>query len=227
MADSSPACPECSSTRTDLVQSRRTNNGGRRRRHRCLACGHRWTTYEGERPTRQPRHHLLPEQVRLILLSTDSDSALARRFKRSRPAIASLRTGRTYVDLWPELPRRSPSRSCRDCQHRRTTYEGERPDRKLRSQLPPEQVRQILLSTDSDNDLARRFKRSHTAIANLRTGRSYADLWPELPRRSPPRSCHDCQQWLHGRCSLGFPDPELEGPGFAADCECFSTAPLP
>lgn len=137
-------CPECSSTRTDLVQSRRTITGGQRRRHRCLACGHRWTTYEGERPTRQPRHHLPPEQVRLILLSSDSDSSLARRFKRSRPA-----------------------------------------------------------------------------IANLRTGRSYADLWPEIPRRSPPRSCHDCQQWLHGRCSLGFPDPELEGPGFAADCESF------
>lgn len=138
------ACPECSSERIDLVSSRRTITGGQRRRWRCLDCRHRWTVYEGERP-----------------------------------------------------------------------------DRQLRSQLPPEQVRQILLSTASDSALARRFKRSHTSIANLRTGRTYADLWPEIPRRPPSRSCRDCQHWRGNRCGLGFPDPIEEGLRFAADCESF------
>jgi hypothetical protein len=116
------ACPECSSERIDLVTSRATITGGKRRRWRCLDCRQRWTTYEGEQPARLPRRGLSPEQVRRVLLSTGSDSEVGRQFGLSHTAIANLRLGRTYAELWPELPRRSPARSCRACRHWRSDH---------------------------------------------------------------------------------------------------------
>jgi hypothetical protein len=49
-----------------------------------------------------------------------------------------------------------------------------------------------------------------------------------LPAPAPGvLTCLSCQHWTDDRCGMGFPDPELEGVGFAADCETFLGAPLP
>jgi hypothetical protein len=34
-------------------------------------------------------------------------------------------------------------------------------------------------------------------------------------------SCERCREWRGERCSLGFPDPIEEGPGFARDCNLY------
>lgn len=39
--------------------------------------------------------------------------------------------------------------------------------------------------------------------------------------RQPRLSCLECQHW-NDRCTMGFPDPEEEGPGAAQWCSCFA-----
>ena len=39
-------CPNCGSTKDKVIDSRPTENSSIRRRRECLACGHRFTTYE-------------------------------------------------------------------------------------------------------------------------------------------------------------------------------------
>lgn len=58
-------CPTCDSTATRVLESKKTNTGGKRRRHECKACGHRWTSWEGDRPLRHgaARWGYKPEDV--------------------------------------------------------------------------------------------------------------------------------------------------------------------
>jgi hypothetical protein len=108
-------CPECGSAQTAVRSTRLLSDGvRRRRRHHCLApeCLHRWTTYEGGVPGPPRRYSYDRDQplltdvdVRLILETRESHSAMARRFGRSREAIRQIRTGRLYRHLAPEIPR--------------------------------------------------------------------------------------------------------------------------
>ena len=124
---------------------------------------------------------------------------------------------------------------CSLCSHRWSSYEG-------RTSPSPEQIREILLSDESDQAVARQIGRSIAVVRLIRIGEVYSELWPEIPRRrrcgerqlkdrpqpqAQAITCLSCQHWSHDRCSMGFPDPELEGVGFAADCETFLSAPLP
>jgi hypothetical protein len=121
---------------------------------------------------------------------------------------------------------------CRTCRHRWTSYEGDPPGHrggwpagrsaKPWRQLSPEQVRHILESPLSDRQLALEVGRSRWAIAQLRSGRTYANLWPELPRRQAGLTCLQCSHWRNGRCGMGFPDPVEEGLGFANDCSMYA-----
>ena len=45
-------CPSCRVHRNGVTNTRATDSGRMiRRRRQCAACGHRWTTYEGDVPT--------------------------------------------------------------------------------------------------------------------------------------------------------------------------------
>lgn len=80
----------------------------------------------------------------------------------------------------------------------------------------------MLLHTGSIRAIAAEIGRSRATIHAILTGRTHGHLFPDLPRRNSQRSlsCHRCSHW-RGRCRLGLPDPDVEGPGFANDCSTF------
>lgn len=92
--------------------------------------------------------------------------------------------------------------------------------------LSPTQVRRVLLSPLSGKAIAAKLGISRQAVSLIRTGRSHADLFPDLPRQKPRSrrgpSCHDCRHWDIDCCDLALPDPIEEGPGFASDCSLFA-----
>lgn len=126
-------CPSCKSSHTRVIETRALKDGGRRRRHHCHVCEHRWTTWIGElprhgrRPDARPGHRTKPplteDDVRLVLTSPLSSVKLARQLGRSKETIAAIRRGVLHANTLPELPRRQPMRrpgdgpSCRNCAH--------------------------------------------------------------------------------------------------------------
>ncbi len=133
---------------------------------------------------------------------------------------------------------------CHDCGHRWTAFTDHRgrpidqpPPSKPASHIKPglrrlttDDVRLILTRPDlSLGLLADQLQVSRETIRQVRIGITYDDVLPGLPRKRPRiapvqqvdgPSCHRCQHWRSG-CDLGFPDPELEGPAFAADCSLY------
>ena len=75
--------------------------------------------------------------------------------------------------------------------------------------------------------LGRTLGRTAEAIRQVRRGKAYRDVLPDLPRWQRGRlqgpSCYGCTHWANG-CAMGFPDPEEEGPGFARDCSLYAPA---
>jgi len=69
--------------------------------------------------------------------------------------------------------------------------------------------------------MARRFGISKQAISQIRLGRTYRTVSPEVARRAPFRSCTSCRFWRNGMdpCSQGISDAISKGPTFAADCD--------
>lgn len=97
--------------------------------------------------------------------------------------------------------------------------------RQMPDRLTNDQVRMILERRDlSARSLAEELGRTGEAICQVRRGNSYRDVLPEIPRWGARKlqglSCHSCAHWRN-RCEMGFPDPEEEGPGFAADCSFY------
>lgn len=76
-----------------------------------MPAGHRFTF-----------QRLTPDQVRGVLLSTKSISAIAAETGRSRATIRAVLTGRSHSHLHPDLLRRSndPDLSCEQCDHWRS-----------------------------------------------------------------------------------------------------------
>lgn len=114
---------------------------------------------------------------------------------------------------------------CQSCGDRWTHHDGERPAHpgwqhatQART-LSPAQVRRILTASGSIAAIARATGHCRQTVTAVLRGESHADIRPDLPRRGS-LSCQDCQHW-QGRCGLGFPDPDEEGPGFAAFCVSF------
>lgn len=118
-------CIRCESSRTTTVDSRPISNGGRRRRHHCHICSHRWTTYVDRRgrlidapPRLRPKkatgrqskqRRLRPDQARLILESPHrSLNSLAAELGVSRECVRLVRIGLTYTEVCPHIRRRSP-----------------------------------------------------------------------------------------------------------------------
>lgn len=136
--------------------------------------------------------------------------------------------------------------ACITCSHRWTSWEGERPNlseinrtiprrkpRKPKTQLTAEQVKQALLNRDASHaEMGRLLGRSPEAIRQLRHGVTHSKVLPKIPRwgvlqaaATAERSCYACANWSAGQCAFGFPDPHLEGPGFADDCDLYSAQP--
>jgi hypothetical protein len=137
---------------------------------------------------------------------------------------------------------------CVDCGHRWTIWDGPKPPRggaglrktsstigRKRGKLTEEQVRQALLRTDLNNvEAGRVIGCSAESVRQIRAGLVYRMVYPELrrpgaPADAPPPtvegpSCYECGNWAGARCGFGFPDPLLEGPGFAADCDLYEVS---
>jgi hypothetical protein len=114
---------------------------------------------------------------------------------------------------------------CQSCATRWTTHEGDPPGHRgglpvgFRINAPclhAEEVRLILTAKGSISQIARQIGRSRPAVSAVLGGKTHSRLFPELPRRTS-LSCFNCIQWS-GRCRLGFPDPEEDGPQAAAWC---------
>jgi DNA-binding CsgD family transcriptional regulator len=132
---------------------------------------------------------------------------------------------------------------CHDCGHRWTIWDGPNPTRqecaknrrpapkrKTRPNLTPDQVRRVLISSDLNNrQLADELGCSHETVRQIRNGKLYSKVHPELLRPKAEQrilttdgpSCDKCSNWTDGRCSFGFPDPLLEGLLFATDCDLY------
>ena len=93
--------------------------------------------------------------------------------------------------------------------------------------LSSDDVHLILTSSESGCSMARRFGISKQAISQIRLGRTYRTVSPEVARRAPAKSCTSCRFWRSGMdpCSQGIPDVISEGPAFAADCDFFDQRP--
>lgn len=92
----------------------------------------------------------------------------------------------------------------------------------------PNEVREILASRETITALALRYGCTKQAISLIRTGKSYANLWPEIPRRSAATpgilNCLNCTHWRGGAkpCAEGVPDANERDPGFASYCEFYA-----
>lgn len=87
--------------------------------------------------------------------------------------------------------------------------------------LTEDQIRLILTRLDiSTREFGRLLNNKRQTISNVRRGLRYANVLPEIPRIRV-RGCYHCTQWAGMKCALGFPDPVIDGPGFATDCDQF------
>jgi hypothetical protein len=94
--------------------------------------------------------------------------------------------------------------------------------------LTDEQIVEILLTTTSDSLASRLYGVSRQAVNNIRTGKSFSEIRPDIPRRKIQVkvkqlevSCLKCAYWDQDRCSFGFPDPASEGVQAAEDCAMY------
>ena len=120
-------CPRCSSTATQVIETRLRFDGTRRRRHECKACFHRWTWIEapitlrrGGNPAKRG-YPVTADEIALILTSPLSNNQLARQLQLDAATIRKIRVGKIHARIHPELPRgaisAAPALSCQDCQH--------------------------------------------------------------------------------------------------------------
>ncbi len=96
--------------------------------------------------------------------------------------------------------------------------------------LMPSDVIYILQSLDGDGVVAQRLGVSRQAVNNVRTGKSYRRVAPQLPRREGPTVskgegalCTACDFWNGRGCVFGFPEP-LKDLRFAVECSMFDLA---
>lgn len=91
------------------------------------------------------------------------------------------------------------------------------------NKLTDDEVKAVLLSDLPDRELGKRFGMAASSIYNVRRGRTYGWLWPEIPRLVPEHVGPDCSDCVHfdGRCSMGFPEYRSVGSRYAARCAAF------
>jgi hypothetical protein len=91
--------------------------------------------------------------------------------------------------------------------------------------LAQDDVLRILESPLSDNKTAAVYGCTRQAIANIRTGKAFAYLYPHIKRRDLKHkhvpTCTNCSHWNDSTCSFDFPEAN-EDPTFAAECQLFN-----
>ena len=115
---------------------------------------------------------------------------------------------------------------CKNCQHRFNITYGEPKAERLIDDATVMAIRQ---STDGHQLLADQHGCSRELIRQIRSGLIYKDLLPDWfkgPFKAGDPTCNQCRFWSDG-CSMGFPDPEIEGPRFARDCSVFDAVTPP
>ena len=83
-----------------------------------------------------------------------------------------------------------------------------------------EQIAEILISPETDAAIAKRMGVSRASIGQIRTGKSYKNVHPEIQRRLG-RSCLKCKNWKNSACMFEFPDPVEDGPQAANYCSLY------
>ena len=117
---------------------------------------------------------------------------------------------------------------CKSCGHKWIVYykkdtEKEIPvyelDSKRISRFSADEIKQVLLDTRANGEIAKYWGVSTQAIQQVKTGKSYKHIHPEIPRKEskpiPILSCKHCKFWGNNSCSLDFPEA---GGGFADEC---------
>lgn len=92
--------------------------------------------------------------------------------------------------------------------------------------MTEEQIREILRSRHlTHKAMGERVGKSYSTIQRIRAGGLYRGVAPELPRWNQPEAvtCQSCCYWRNGACSMHVPDVEIEGVGYAIDCDLYAT----
>lgn len=119
-------CENCRGIDFRVVESRLLLCGSRRRRWECNNCAHRWTIkQENAGPVRERRctrqrlrgggRTLTDAEAATIMLSANSTRQLAQEYGVTHQAIAAIKAGRTYRDVFAALGLNP--KGCRSCQH--------------------------------------------------------------------------------------------------------------
>ncbi len=128
-------------------------------------------------------------------------------------------------------------KKCGSCQHRASDIDGEPiPGRRASNtrrgfrRFNAQQIAEIvaLKGTMSLRAIGQQFGCSGETVRQIFAGMLYRDLLPENYRPAPgpgDPSCERCREWrgpdAEHPCRMGFPDPVIEGPGFARDCNLY------
>jgi transcriptional regulator NrdR family protein len=115
-------CPECSSERTGILESRPTARGVRRRRRVCTVCLYRWSTFgqdivEPAKKVVSKYRRYCRREVIEILKSDLSQDKLALMYDTSRQVISRIKLGILYKDIHDEFhkPRTGAVLYCMNC----------------------------------------------------------------------------------------------------------------
>jgi hypothetical protein len=125
-------------------------------------------------------------------------------------------------------------KSCKSCGFSTVDLDGEpiqTPDRLGGTRrFTQEQIAQMvaLKGTATLRAIGQQFGCSGEMVRQIFGGMLYRDLLPDSYRPNPrpgDPSCERCREWrgpdAEHPCRMGFPDPVIEGPGFARDCALF------
>jgi hypothetical protein len=86
------------------------------------------------------------------------------------------------------------------------------------------EVTYILLSSESNADLARELKVSKQCISQIRLGKTYKHIAPDIRRKNSVRkACNTCIHWKHEECGLDVPESK-EDPFYADECSYFDVS---
>ena len=157
---------------------------------------------------------LSADDVAFIRASTESGTALGRRFGVAKQTISNIRLGYSHQ---PRPPR--------DDRKLHATAEG-----RLVTSQQVEVVRAVLerSPTESHQAAAAALGLSRHTVRRIRFGLQWPEVLPELERLEERHSgayCYRCTHWSEkgdGSCTLGIPEAALEGQLAARGCGAFS-----
>jgi len=139
--------------------------------------------------------------------------------------------------VWKHKPHLRTYRfRCRSCGHRWNVYFDKVANKEVqlslrelpvnRRRMTPKEVKMILEDWRFDDTLAEALGISRQSVHSIRTGRTYKEMFPEIPRRrlkqrqQEGNGCVTCKHWHGDYCDLGI--PEGGEAGFFRECSCFS-----